>query len=29
MAARKLIPARARPDLAKLSDPALPLKDCL
>jgi 3-phenylpropionate/trans-cinnamate dioxygenase ferredoxin reductase subunit len=28
MAARKLIPARARPDLAKLSDPALPLKDC-
>ena len=29
MAARKLIPARARPDLAKLSDPALPLKECL
>ena len=29
MAARKLIPARARPDLAKLSDPALALKDCL
>ena len=29
MAARKLIPLRARPDLAKLSDPALPLKDCL
>jgi len=29
MAARKLIPVRARPDLAKLSDPALPLKDCL
>jgi 3-phenylpropionate/trans-cinnamate dioxygenase ferredoxin reductase subunit len=29
MAARKLIQARARPDLAKLSDPALPLKDCL
>jgi 3-phenylpropionate/trans-cinnamate dioxygenase ferredoxin reductase subunit len=28
MAARKLIPARARPDLKKLSDPALPLKDC-
>jgi len=28
MAARKLIPVRARPDLAKLSDPALPLKDC-
>ncbi len=29
MAARKLIPARARPDLAKLSNPALPLKECL
>ena len=29
MAARKMIPARARPDLAKLADPALPLKDCL
>jgi 3-phenylpropionate/trans-cinnamate dioxygenase ferredoxin reductase subunit len=28
MAARKLIPARARPDLAKLADPALALKDC-
>ena len=28
MAARKLIPTRARPVLAKLSDPALPLKDC-
>ena len=28
MAARKLIPARARPDMAKLSDPALPLKEC-
>ena len=27
MAARKLIPARARPDLAKLADPAMPLKD--
>ncbi|HEU4780272.1 MAG TPA: FAD-dependent oxidoreductase [Steroidobacteraceae bacterium] len=29
MAARKLIPARARPDLAKLADPELSLKDCL
>jgi len=29
MAARRLIPARARPDLAKLADPALALKDCL
>ena len=27
MAARKLIPARARPDLAKLADPAVALKD--
>jgi 3-phenylpropionate/trans-cinnamate dioxygenase ferredoxin reductase component len=27
MAARKLIPARARPDRAKLADPAVPLKD--
>jgi 3-phenylpropionate/trans-cinnamate dioxygenase ferredoxin reductase subunit len=29
MAARKMIPARARPDLAKLANPALALKDCL
>jgi 3-phenylpropionate/trans-cinnamate dioxygenase ferredoxin reductase subunit len=29
MAARKLIPARARPDLAKLADPAVALKDAL
>jgi len=29
MAARKLIAARARPDLAKLADPAVALKDCL
>jgi 3-phenylpropionate/trans-cinnamate dioxygenase ferredoxin reductase subunit len=28
MAARKLIPARARPDRAKLADGANPLKDC-
>jgi 3-phenylpropionate/trans-cinnamate dioxygenase ferredoxin reductase component len=28
MAARKLIAARARPDPAKLADPAFPLKDC-
>jgi 3-phenylpropionate/trans-cinnamate dioxygenase ferredoxin reductase subunit len=28
MAARKLIPARARPDRAKLADPAVPLRDC-
>jgi 3-phenylpropionate/trans-cinnamate dioxygenase ferredoxin reductase component len=28
MAARKLIPARARPDRAKLADPAIALKDC-
>ena len=28
MAARKLIPARARPDAAKLADDALALKDC-
>jgi len=27
MAARKLILARARPDRAKLADPAVPLKD--
>ncbi len=27
MAARKLIPVRARPDLAKLADPAVALKD--
>ncbi len=26
--ARKLIPARARPDPRKLADPAIPLKDC-
>ena len=29
MAARKLIPARARPDRAKLADPAVALKDCV
>ena len=29
MAARKLVAARARPDLAKLADSAVPLKDCL
>jgi 3-phenylpropionate/trans-cinnamate dioxygenase ferredoxin reductase subunit len=28
MGARKLIAAHARPDLAKLADPAVPLKDC-
>ncbi len=28
MAARKLIAARARPERAKLADPALPLRDC-
>jgi 3-phenylpropionate/trans-cinnamate dioxygenase ferredoxin reductase subunit len=28
LAARKLIPARARPDPRKLADPAVPLKDC-
>ena len=27
MAARKLVPARARPDRARLADPAVPLKD--
>ena len=29
MAARKLIPARARPNLDKLADPNLPLRDCI
>jgi 3-phenylpropionate/trans-cinnamate dioxygenase ferredoxin reductase subunit len=29
MAARKLVAARARPDPAKLADPAVALKDCL
>jgi len=29
MAARKLVAARARPDRAKLAEPATPLKDCL
>ena len=29
MAARKLIAARARPDVARLADPAVPLKDCV
>ena len=29
MAARKLIAAHARPDLNKLADPAVPLKDAL
>jgi 3-phenylpropionate/trans-cinnamate dioxygenase ferredoxin reductase subunit len=28
LSARKLIPARARPDPGKLVDPAVPLKDC-
>jgi 3-phenylpropionate/trans-cinnamate dioxygenase ferredoxin reductase component len=28
LTARKLIPARARPDPRKLADPAVPLKDC-
>jgi 3-phenylpropionate/trans-cinnamate dioxygenase ferredoxin reductase subunit len=28
MAARKLIAARARPDLARLAEPTVPLKDC-
>lgn len=28
LSARKLIPARARPDPRKLADPAIPLKDC-
>ncbi len=28
LTARKLIPARARPDPRKLADPAIPLKDC-
>jgi 3-phenylpropionate/trans-cinnamate dioxygenase ferredoxin reductase subunit len=28
MAARKLVPARARPDVRKLADPAVALKDC-
>ncbi len=28
MAARKLIPARARPDPRKLADPTIPLRDC-
>jgi 3-phenylpropionate/trans-cinnamate dioxygenase ferredoxin reductase subunit len=28
MAARKMIPARARPDLGKLADDANPLKEC-
>jgi 3-phenylpropionate/trans-cinnamate dioxygenase ferredoxin reductase subunit len=28
LSARKLIPARARPDPGKLADPAIPLKDC-
>lgn len=28
LSARKLIPARARPDPRKLADPAVPLKDC-
>jgi 3-phenylpropionate/trans-cinnamate dioxygenase ferredoxin reductase subunit len=28
MAARRLVAARARPDPAKLADPAIPLKDC-
>lgn len=28
LSARKLIPARARPDPRKLSDPSIPLKDC-
>jgi 3-phenylpropionate/trans-cinnamate dioxygenase ferredoxin reductase component len=29
MAARKLVAARARPDRAKLTEPSIPLKDCL
>jgi 3-phenylpropionate/trans-cinnamate dioxygenase ferredoxin reductase subunit len=29
MAARKLIAARARPNLDKLGDPNLPLRDCV
>ncbi|HEY4969850.1 MAG TPA: FAD-dependent oxidoreductase [Steroidobacteraceae bacterium] len=29
MAARKLIAARARPDVGKLADPNLPLRDCI
>ena len=29
MAARKLVAAHARPDPARLADPAIPLKDCL
>ena len=29
MAARKLIRERARPNIDKLADPALPLRDCL
>jgi 3-phenylpropionate/trans-cinnamate dioxygenase ferredoxin reductase component len=29
MAARKLVAARARPDPAKLTEPSIPLKDCL
>ena len=29
MAPRKLIAARARPDLARLADPTVPLKDCV
>jgi 3-phenylpropionate/trans-cinnamate dioxygenase ferredoxin reductase subunit len=28
MAARKMIPARARPDPRKLADPSIPLRDC-
>ena len=29
MAARKLVAARARPDRTKLTEPTIPLKDCL
>lgn len=29
MAARKLVPARVRPDPARLADPGVPLKDCV
>jgi 3-phenylpropionate/trans-cinnamate dioxygenase ferredoxin reductase component len=29
MAARKLIPARVRPDRVKLADPDIPLRDCV
>ena len=29
MAARKMVPARARPDRARLADPAVALKDCV